>query len=84
MGLISLMLLLEKPFQQYGTKFGAGSADELRWFSQPHGDKHVFTEQSGNLWTNEQCGMIFFSVKLLGDVSVVNHIAINYCCSGIF
>lgn len=54
------MPLLEKHFQQYGTKAGVGSTGEARWFSQPHQAKHVFTQQSGNLWTYEQRWMVFF------------------------
>jgi len=57
MGLTPLMLLLEQPFQPYGTELGVGSTGEARWLSQPH---QVFTQQCGNLWTNEECGMIFF------------------------
>lgn len=58
MGLIPLMSLLEKPSYQYGTKLGAGSVGEV-WFSQPQEEKYIFTQQSGKLWTNEQCEMIF-------------------------
>lgn len=66
-----------EPFPtQNGHKCGAGSAGEVRWLSQPHQGKQL----SGNLWTNEQ----FFSVMLLGDITVVNHKTINCCYSGIF